>query len=361
MGKTRLAAELAGEVHRDSGVVLYASGAGAPDAVLGTLADARTAQRLTLLVLDDIDSAGNAVRAGLDELARALAMLPVLVLTTAEDADGAAGLHVDATLCLEPLDGDAVLAVAQLYAGTLEEADVPVERLVEESGGIPLRAHRVALEWARTEAAQRMSAAADRAASDRAGLRAAEEDLATDVATLEALRARDGPRDDASAVVVCPFKGLASFDFDDAEFFCGRERLVAEMVARLAGAPLMAIVGRSGSGKSSTMRAGLLPALAAGTLPGSEAWPLVLRASGQASAARARAGDRRRSPARPARHRRGPVRRALHGVPLTRTSARRSRTRSWPRLATRTGRRSCSWRCARTSTAAATHIRNWRA
>ena len=173
-------------MHRESGVVLYASGAGAPDAVLGTLADARTAQRLTLLVLDDIDSAGNAVRAGLDELARALAMLPVLVLTTTENTDGAAEPHVDATLCLEPLDGDAVLAVAQLYTGTLEEAEVPLKRLVEESGGIPLRAHRVALEWARTEAAQRMSAAADRAASDRADLRAAEEDLATDVATLEA-------------------------------------------------------------------------------------------------------------------------------------------------------------------------------
>ena len=54
-------------------------------------------------------------------------------------------------------------------------------------------------------------------------------------------------------------------------FFFGRERLVAEMVARLAGSPLMAIVGRSGSGKSSAMRAGLLPALAAGVLPGSEA------------------------------------------------------------------------------------------
>ena len=49
---------------------------------------------------------------------------------------------------------------------------------------------------------------------------------------------------------------------DDAGFFCGRERLIAEMVARLAGAPLMGIVGPSGSGKSSTLRAG--PAARAG-------------------------------------------------------------------------------------------------
>ena len=40
------------------------------------------------------------------------------------------------------------------------------------------------------------------------------------------------------------------------------------MVARLAGAPLMGMVGSSGSGKSSALPAGLLAALAAGVLPG---------------------------------------------------------------------------------------------
>ena len=75
---------------------------------------------------------------------------------------------------------------------------------------------------------------------------------------------------------------------DDAEFFYGRERLVAEMVARLAGAPLMGIVGPSGSGKSSALRAGLLPALAAGVLPGSEALGARAAAPWRASAARPR-------------------------------------------------------------------------
>ena len=59
--------------------------------------------------------------------------------------------------------------------------------------------------------------------------------------------------------MVCPFKGLASFDVDDAEYYFGRERLVAALVARLVGAPLLGIVGPSGSGKSSALRAGLLP------------------------------------------------------------------------------------------------------
>jgi WD40 repeat protein/DNA-binding SARP family transcriptional activator len=60
---------------------------------------------------------------------------------------------------------------------------------------------------------------------------------------------------------VCPFKGLAPFEAGDAEFFFGRERLVDELVARLADATLLAVVGPSGSGKSSLLRAGLLAAL----------------------------------------------------------------------------------------------------
>jgi DNA-binding SARP family transcriptional activator len=60
---------------------------------------------------------------------------------------------------------------------------------------------------------------------------------------------------------VCPFKGLVPFEAEDAELFFGRERLVDELVARLADAPLLAVVGPSGSGKSSLLRAGLLTAL----------------------------------------------------------------------------------------------------
>jgi WD40 repeat protein/DNA-binding SARP family transcriptional activator len=60
---------------------------------------------------------------------------------------------------------------------------------------------------------------------------------------------------------VCPYKGLAPFETSDAEFFFGRERLVDELIGRLAEAPLLALIGPSGSGKSSLLRAGLLPAL----------------------------------------------------------------------------------------------------
>jgi WD40 repeat protein/DNA-binding SARP family transcriptional activator len=131
---------------------------------------------------------------------------------------------------------------------------------------------------AEADAARRMGAAADRAAADRAGLRAAEDELAGVMVALQVAREQAGRGRPADAPLVCPFKGLAAFEPEDAAYFCGRERLIAEMVARLAGSPFMGIVGPSGSGKSSALRAGLLPVLAAGVLPGSERWtPVLLR------------------------------------------------------------------------------------
>jgi ABC-type glutathione transport system ATPase component len=75
----------------------------------------------------------------------------------------------------------------------------------------------------------------------------------------------------AHRLPVCPYKGLAAYGPDDAAYLVGRERLVAETLARLVGAELLAVVGPSGSGKSSLVRVGLLPALAAGTPAGHRA------------------------------------------------------------------------------------------
>jgi WD40 repeat protein/DNA-binding SARP family transcriptional activator len=282
MGKTRLAAELGGEVHRDRGAVLYASGAGAPATTLAALASARVARRPTLLVLDDVDRAGEEFRAALGELVDGLATLPVLVVAMTEDAGTPTGLRADATLSLAPLDVDGVRAVVRLYAGAREDAEVPVERLAEASGGVPQRLHRAAGEWARALAVRRLTDTVGRVAAERPVLRAAEDDMVGNIVELQATRER-GERwpVESQGVVACPFKGLASFDVDDAGVFFGRERLVAEMVARLTGAPLMGIVGPSGSGKSSALRAGLLAALAAGVLPGSEGWALALLRPGE--------------------------------------------------------------------------------
>jgi len=79
-----------------------------------------------------------------------------------------------------------------------------------------------------------------------------------------------------SPPVVCPFKGPASFDVADAAYFCGREALTAQLVARVVRTGLLGVIGPSGSGKSSVVRAGLLPALSGGIVPGSEDWVQVV-------------------------------------------------------------------------------------
>jgi WD40 repeat protein len=128
---------------------------------------------------------------------------------------------------------------------------------------------------------------ASRAAAGRSDLSEVEAELAGKVTDLqlaqEQARALSGPATPArvAAEGICPFKGLASFEPVDADYFFGRERLVAELVARLVGAGFLGIVGPSGSGKSSVLRAGLLPALAGGVLPGSEGWRRLLLRPGE--------------------------------------------------------------------------------
>ncbi len=78
---------------------------------------------------------------------------------------------------------------------------------------------------------------------------------------------------DAPHVLTNPFKGLHSFTEDDVSRFFGRERLIDDVVERIAtGSNLLALVGASGSGKSSVLRAGLVPRLRAGAVPGSANW-----------------------------------------------------------------------------------------
>lgn len=63
-----------------------------------------------------------------------------------------------------------------------------------------------------------------------------------------------------------PFPGLRSFQEDEDFLFFGREGQVAELLKRLRNQHFLAVVGTSGSGKSSLIRAGLIPALHRGAL-----------------------------------------------------------------------------------------------
>jgi WD40 repeat protein/energy-coupling factor transporter ATP-binding protein EcfA2 len=81
---------------------------------------------------------------------------------------------------------------------------------------------------------------------------------------LEALRAAlRGETVAASAIraSICPYRGLEPFREEDAAFFCGRDDAIRELVARVREHAFVTVVGPSGSGKSSLVFAGLLPAL----------------------------------------------------------------------------------------------------
>jgi energy-coupling factor transporter ATP-binding protein EcfA2 len=58
-----------------------------------------------------------------------------------------------------------------------------------------------------------------------------------------------------------PFRGLSPFLFEDRNFFFGRDHWITELRQRLAANPFLAVLGPSGSGKSSLVFAGLIPTL----------------------------------------------------------------------------------------------------
>jgi WD40 repeat protein/DNA-binding SARP family transcriptional activator len=274
IGKTRLAAELARDALRRDVAVSYVGDATSHAEALAAIRRAGEAKDPTLLILDDVDEAPPPTAEG----------RPLLVLVLRRGPPAIVGEPLE----LGPLGAEGVAAIAALYGAPGDLA----------GGGMPLAVHRAAAEWARAATARQVAESASRAAVERTDLRAAEADVARHVSAAQAASEREldyAGGDATPLATVCPFRGLAPFEAAHERYFFGRERLVAELVARLVGAPLLAVVGPSGSGKSSVVRAGLLPALARGVLPGSEDWPQALM--------------------RPGPHPRAELERALAGAP----------------------------------------------
>ncbi len=163
---------------------------------------------------------------------------------------------------------------------------MPLPTLLAESDGVPLLIHRAASELGPGGGggAARSRDGGDRRRSTRLTQGPGEgcgrcSRPAEDQRADPPLRRRGATG--SLGAEVCPYRGLAPFDAAHAEYFFGRERLVAELVARLVGSTLLAVVGPSGSGKSSAVRAGLLPALADGVVPGSEGWRRAVMRPGE--------------------------------------------------------------------------------
>jgi WD40 repeat protein/class 3 adenylate cyclase len=289
-GKLRLAAEAAQFAHSGGATVSYAGAGGiaaalAQSALRGAIAE----QKPTLVVLDDFDVTGEAVAPTLSELVDAVETGPTLVVCLVQDPDASRAVarliegidrRGDAHRRLGPLDASGVREIARLYAGA-DVQEVPLESIERASGGVPGRVHEVMSDWAEREAARRLAAAAEYLATKRRE-RSVDLEFANNVIGLKLARLYAGEeRPVETDAGECPYKGLASFGAEDAGLFFGRERLVGELAARTVGVGLLAVVGASGSGKSSVIAAGLLPSLKAGLLPGSERWRSVVMRPGE--------------------------------------------------------------------------------
>lgn len=104
--------------------------------------------------------------------------------------------------------------------------------------------------------------------------------LAAELASAQSAQSAQSA-ESVDAAADAPYLGLATFEPGDADRFFGRERLVGELCARLGGTAFLTVFGASGAGKSSVLRAGLLPAVRAGAVEGGRDWPTVLLVPGE--------------------------------------------------------------------------------
>jgi WD40 repeat protein/class 3 adenylate cyclase len=280
-GKTRISAAIAAEVHAAGFPVTYVAGAaGSRDAVD---AIAVGAVHLGLLVVDDVDAASGPLVDALRRLDDDA--LSLVVITSGEPTDTAPivrdlvarldGAH-ERRRSLGPLREGDVLDLASAYASDVGR--LPLDAVERETGFQPGPLHGWLRAWVDARARQRLEISATQAAEQGERMGRAATQLADDVLELQLARAA-APID--AGTDVCPYKGLAPFEGDDVDYFFGREQLVSKLVAALITSPFLGVTGPSGSGKSSLVRAGLVPAIATGSLPGSDRWRRVLMRPGE--------------------------------------------------------------------------------
>jgi class 3 adenylate cyclase/WD40 repeat protein/RecA/RadA recombinase len=302
VGKTRLARELAVACHRAGAIVLYGRATVGHDSPLEPLAEAVRwyAAAVTTDELTDVlgDLASDLVEV-LPALRFRLGTIPARLVRHEEGAVAALDRLLVAASERAPVllvVDDVHLASTRLLGALAELNDRPGLRLMtvaltREDGPLPrLARDRLGGRTIRLEPLD-AGAVGDIVNQLRPEIGPA---LATAIAEatggnprdiIEAVRnlaAADlGPTtdgDDGARAVIehtCPYRGLAAYGPRDHALFHGRDTLVATTLARLARSRLVGVIGASGSGKTSVLQAGLVPALARGALAGSDAWPVV--------------------------------------------------------------------------------------
>ena len=256
--------------------VLAADGSGSlPGRVVDAVTD-RCRQAPMLLVLDDVDGATTTSLPVVEALAEAAARLSLLLVLVADRSVGgpaaATVRRIEQTIAssieLAPM-GEAELRMILRGDGTDDDT---AGLAIAVADGLPGVARREAAAWMERAASDRLSAAAASSVAAASAAGEAHDSVFDEVLALVAARAR---RDSLAAMTWAgrkPYRALAPYGPEDADLFVGRERLVAELAARVLDRRLVAVVGASGSGKSSIVRAGLDPLVRSGRLPGGEPW-----------------------------------------------------------------------------------------
>ena len=175
-----------------------------------------------------------------------------------------------------------VTPAADVYAATAMLWHVLTGQRPPEPGAVMGHLDRLPSAWHEV-VEQGMALSPDRRFASMESWRAAiYETLAQQAAEAQAA---DAEANIATQVIetalTCPYKGLAAYQPEDAHCFFGREALIDELVRRLQQQRVLVVGGPSGSGKSSLVRAGLIPALRAGALLGSEDWRIALFTPGR--------------------------------------------------------------------------------
>ncbi|MFI5774578.1 caspase family protein [Streptomyces sp. NPDC051658] len=224
---------------------------------------------------------------------RARSIIVVLDCCFAGRAHGSFGTAATDAFALASLSGSYVLASASRDEQALAMPDEPYTAFTGEllrflhegdPGGPPGLTLEGTYRHLRRVLPLRHLPAPERHLSGRAGdLVLAANPVAAPLRTPPATHTRPERLDEQ----VCPYPGLVPFTADDARFFFGRAPVTAEFLTRLAdwsqdGGPV-ALVGLSGAGKSSLLRAGLLPAVRRGELPlpGAGTWPQFILTPGE--------------------------------------------------------------------------------
>jgi WD40 repeat protein len=260
----------------DRSLGLVADGAPATPGKILDEVTARGRFRPLLIVVDDAEWSIATTAAAISTVADAIEHAAVMLLVIADPTGSGPAIQTlrrldrsgARTASLEPMPDD---ALARLVIADGVDASA-VGAVVAISAGLPGVARREAAAWAERVASDRLTAAAASSIGATAVADEAQASVFDDVLALVAARARRDELVSSTWMGRQPYRALAAYGPQDADLFVGRERLVAELAARILNRRLVTVVGASGSGKSSLVRAGLVPLVRSGRLPGSDPW-----------------------------------------------------------------------------------------